>query len=173
MIHKKGIVYVSLMLIIVILIMGCAVTKKPPDNEGETPDSSQSDKAPTEEEKQEQTPKNEEELDGPTTAQDVKDGQYEGKTEKDERGNHGEVKITVENGRITEAEYIEYTKDNKPKSKENGYEYQQALDAFEKLPEMLIETQDLSKIDTYAGATGTTKTFKAAVMKALEEGKKE
>ena len=118
-------------------------------------------------------PKNEEKLDGPTNARKVKDGKYEGITDKDERGNYGIAKITVKDGKITEAEYTEYTEDNKPKTKESGYDYQQALDAFEKLPDILIETQDLNKIDTYAGATGTTKTFKIAVMKALEKGIKE
>jgi major membrane immunogen (membrane-anchored lipoprotein) len=170
---KKLICFLIVILLLTIAVSACAVTKKPPSRKGETPESSQSEKAPTQEEKQEQTPKNEEKLDGPTNARKVKDGKYEGITDKDERGNYGIAKITVKDGKITEAEYTEYTEDNKPKTKESGYDYQQALDAFEKLPDKLIETQDLNKIDTYAGATGTTKTFKIAVMKALEKGIKE
>ncbi|HZJ57401.1 MAG TPA: FMN-binding protein [Clostridia bacterium] len=171
--NKAGMRSLFIVFILAIAITGCTVTKKPPAKKGETPKSSQSENAPTEQEKQEQTPTNEEKLDGPTTAKDVKDGKYEGETDKDERGNFGEAKITVKDGKITEAEYTEFTEDNKPKTKESGYDYQQALDAFKKLPDILVEKQDLTKIDTYAGATGTTKTFKIAVMRALEKGTKE
>lgn len=166
---------VSLFMISLLLmaLIGCAVTKKPPAKENQTPKPNASEKAPTEKEKEEQTPKNEEKVEGPTTAKDVKDGEYEGKTEKDERGNYGVAKITVKDKKITEAEYKEFTEDNKPKSKENGYEYEQAMEAFDKLPDILLEKQDVSKVDTYAGATGTTKTFKAAVIKALEKGSKQ
>jgi len=38
------------------------------------------------------------------------------------------------------------------------------------LPKQLLETQDIEKIDTYTGATGTTNKFKTAVMNALKEG---
>lgn len=167
------VVLILLAITIAVTMVGCAVTKKPPSKDGETPKSGESENAPTPQEKEEQTPDNKDEFHGPLTAKGIGDGKYEGKTEKDERGNFGKAKITVKGERITEAEYTEYTEDNKPKSKENGYEYQQALDAFEKLPDILIEKQDLNKIDTYAGATGTTKTFKIAVMKALEKGSKE
>ena len=98
------------------------------------------------------------------------DGTYEGRTDKDERGNYGVAKVTVEDGKITEAEYTEYTDDDKPKSKENGYEYEPTLNAVKELPEQLIETQDVDKIDTYTGATGTTEKFKIAVKNALKEG---
>ncbi|NLJ40026.1 MAG: FMN-binding protein [Clostridiales bacterium] len=172
MYRPKTIALVLLICIGILVSSGCAVTKKPPSKKGETPKSNQSEKAPTAEEKQEQTPNAQDKLDGPTTAKNVKDGKYEGKTEKDERGNYGIAKITVKDGKISEAEYTEYTEDDKPKTKESGYDYQQAMDAFDKLPDILVEKQDLTAIDTYAGATGSTKTFKAAVMKALEQGSK-
>ena len=169
---KKSILFITVLILFSLTVAACAVTKQPPSNEGKSSDLSPSDKAPTEEEKEEQTPKNDENPDGPTTAQNAEDGEYEGRTEKDERGNYGVAKITVNDGRITEAEYTEYTDDDKPKSREGGYDYEQALNAFEDLPDILIEKQDVNNIDTYAGATGTTKTFKAAVMKALEKAAK-
>jgi len=102
-----------------------------------------------------------------TTPKGLEDGVYTGRTEKDERGNYGEIKITIADEKITEVDYVEYTEDGKPKSKENGYEYENALKAFEELPKRLIETQDVDKVDDYSGATGTSNKFRTAAKSAL------
>ena len=103
-----------------------------------------------------------------TTPEGLADGVYTGKTEKDERGNYGEAKITISGGKITEAEYVEYTEDGKPKSKENGYEYEAALESFEALSNELVEKQNIDDVDDYSGATGTTNKFREAVKEALK-----
>jgi len=169
-----------ILLLICALIIGAAVgCMQAPPKEGtkDQTENSKEDKKDAEvgedrEDKKEETPPPEDDEEGPTTPEGVKDGTYEGKTDKDERGNYGVAKITIKDGKITEAEYTEYTGDDKPKSKENGYEYEDALKAIEDLPKQLISTQDVDKIDTYTGATGTTNKFKTAVKNALKEGAK-
>lgn len=106
----------------------------------------------------------------PTTPQNVKDGTYEGTSDKDERGNYGKVKITVKDGKFTEVEYVEYTSDDKPKSQENGYTYEPALESFEELPKRLLEEQDVEKVDDYTEATGTSEKFRIAAKNALQKG---
>ncbi|NLB43045.1 MAG: FMN-binding protein, partial [Clostridiales bacterium] len=96
------------------------------------------------------------------------DGVYTGKTEADERGSFGEAKITIAGGKITEAEYVEYMEEGKPKSKENGYEYETALESFEALSNELVEKQNIDEVDDYTGATGTTDKFREAVKEALK-----
>lgn len=156
------------------IAVGCTQTPPKEGTQDQT-ENQQEDKKDAElgedkQENKEETPPQESAEEGPTTPEGVKDGTYEGKTDKDERGNYGIAKITVKDGKITEAEYTEYTEDGKPKSKENGYEYEEGLKAIEELPKQLLETQDIEKIDTYTGATGTTNKFKTAVMNALKEG---
>ncbi|HHY82273.1 MAG TPA: FMN-binding protein [Clostridiales bacterium] len=102
-----------------------------------------------------------------STPEGLEDGVYTGRSDEDERGNYGEIKITIADGKITEAEYIEYTSDGKEKSKENGYEYEEALKAFEDLPKKLIETQNVDEVDDYSGATGTSNKFRTAAKRAL------
>ena len=102
-----------------------------------------------------------------TTPKDLEDGIYVGNSEEDDRGNYGEVSITISSAEITDVEYTEYSGENKPKSAETGYEYKEALEAIEELPKQLIETQDVDEIDDYSGATGTTDKFRTAVKKAL------
>jgi len=120
---------------------------------------------------QEETPPDEEEVDAPTTAEGIPDGEYEGMTDKDERGNYGVATVTVEDEEIIEVEYVEYEDDDTPKSEETGYEYEEALEAFEALPEELLATQNVEEVDTYTGATGTSNKFRTAVKNALLEGK--
>ncbi len=166
------------LLLVFLLIFAIAVgcTQAPPkedtqdQTENPTEDRKDAELGEDKEEKKEETPPQDDADEGPTTAEGLADGTYEGRTDKDERGNYGVAKIKVEGGKIVEAEYTEYTDDDKPKSKENGYEYEPTLDAIRELPEQLIETQDVDKIDTYTGATGTTNKFKAAVKNALKEG---
>ena len=171
---KKCLVFLLVFTFILVIAASCTQTPPKEDTEDQTEnlaeDKKDAELGEDQEEKKEETPPPEGDEEGPTTPEGVKDGTYEGKTDKDERGNYGVAKITVKDGKITEAEYTEYTEDDKPKSKENGYEYEPTLDAMKELPEQLIETQDVDKIDTYTGATGTTNKFKTAVMNALKQG---
>ncbi|HHU48151.1 MAG TPA: FMN-binding protein [Clostridiales bacterium] len=109
-----------------------------------------------------------------TTAEGLEDGVYVGKSDEDERGSYGEIRITVADEQFTKVEYTEYSGDGNPKSRETGYEYEEALEAFEELPKQLMETQDVDDIDDYTGATGTSNKFRTAAKRALsgspEEG---
>lgn len=110
--------------------------------------------------------------DGPTTGEGLKDGTYEGQSDTDDRGSYGIVKLTIEGGKIKDVEYTEINgKDKKPKSKENGYDYEPALEAMEDLPEALEEKQDVDQVEVVSKATGTTNKFKTAAKNALAKGK--
>lgn len=102
-----------------------------------------------------------------TTPEGLEDGVYMGKSDEDDRGGYGEIRITIADEKITEVDYTEYTGDGEPKSEETGYEYEDALEAFEELPDQLIKTQDVDEIDDYSGATGTTEKFRVAAKRAL------
>jgi major membrane immunogen (membrane-anchored lipoprotein) len=102
-----------------------------------------------------------------TTPEGLEDGLYVGKSDEDDRGGYGEIKITIADEKITKVEYTEYTGDGEPKSEETGYEYEDALEAFEELPDQLIETQDVDEVDDYSGATGTSEKFRVAAKRAL------
>ncbi|NLC43581.1 MAG: FMN-binding protein [Clostridiales bacterium] len=106
--------------------------------------------------------------DNVTALEGLADGVYTGKTEKDERGSYGEAIITISGEKITEAEYIEYIEEGKPKSKENGYEYEEALASFEALANELVEKQNVDEVDDYSGATGRSENFRTAVKEALK-----
>jgi FMN-binding domain. len=161
---SRRLTLILVFVLLIAIVAGC--TQAPPKDqtkdqtENPTEDEKDAEVGEDKAENREENPPQEGEKEGPTTPEGVKDGTYEGKTDKDERGNYGVAKITVKNGKITEAEYTEYTEDGKPKSKENGYEYEEGLKAIEELPKQLLETQDIEKIDTYTGATGTTNKFK-------------
>jgi major membrane immunogen (membrane-anchored lipoprotein) len=119
-------------------------------------------------------PDNREEAEGAdqtaNTAQGIPDGEYEGRSDSDERGNYGIVRLTVENEQITEVVYEEYSGDDVLKSREGGYTWEPSLEAFEELPQQLIQTQDVAKVDDYTGATGTTNKFRTAAKRALGQG---
>jgi len=110
--------------------------------------------------------------DQPTTGEGLKDGTYEGQSDTDERGSYGIVKLTIEGGKIKNVEYSEINgSDKKPKSKENGYDYEPALQAIESLPKALEEKQDVDKVEVVSKATGTSNKFKTAAKNALAKGK--
>jgi hypothetical protein len=76
--------------------------------------------------------------------------------------------LTIEDGKIVDAQYSEINgQDNLPKSEENGYTYEDALKAFDILPERLKEVQDVDKVDVVSKATGTSNKFKTAAKNAL------
>lgn len=112
-----------------------------------------------------------------------KDGTYEKTSEPDERGNYATIKIVIKDGKITEAEYVEYTP-NGPKdenygkvngeiqNQENYDKAQKALAATKTFGQKLVEKQDPSKVDAVSGATNSHKTFVQLANEALEEAKK-
>ena len=94
------------------------------------------------------------------------DGTYVGFSSADERGNVGYAKITVSGGKITDAVLA----DLQVKTSDN-YQYQQSLDAWATLEQSLVTTQDVTKVDAVAQATGTSNLFKEAATAALEKAK--
>ncbi len=113
-----------------------------------------------------------------------KDGDYSAKSTPDERGNYSEVKITIKDGKIATANYQGYLKDGSAKDEnygktdgkiENQDNYDKAQNALKgaaTYAPKLVETQDVSKVDTVAGATHAHDEFKEAVGKILEQAKK-
>ena len=54
-----------------------------------------------------------------TTPEGLEDGVYVGKSDEDERGGYGEIRITIENEKITDVEYTEYSRRWQPKIQGN------------------------------------------------------
>lgn len=112
-----------------------------------------------------------------------KDGEYTEKSSPDERGNYGEIKITVKDGKITAADYKGYLKDGKVKdqdygktngkieNQENYDKAQKALVGAATYGPKLVETQEVSKVDAVSGATSSLEQFKDAAGKALAKAK--
>jgi len=105
-----------------------------------------------------------------SSATSYKDGTYEGKSATDERGNYGMIKIKIEGGRITSADYVEYEASGNPKGPE--YPYPQALEDIPKYEDQLVKTQDPDKVDTISGSTGTADKFRDAAKNALKSAGK-
>ncbi|MCX7749526.1 MAG: FMN-binding protein [Clostridia bacterium] len=107
-----------------------------------------------------------------------KDGDYSAKSDPDERGNYGEMKIKVSDGKIAEVDFKEFTPkgpkdENYGKGNEENYKKaQDALKAAKTYGPKLIETQDVEKVDLISGATGSHTLFKDLAKKALEAAKK-
>lgn len=113
-------------------------------------------------------------------AKTYKDGSYKQEGEVDEHGWKPEINITVADGKITEVVYDEFSKDdNHKKSEDEAYKEAYAAKVpgadqkanYEKLAKDLVEKQDPSKVDTIAGATSTTNSFKELAKNALKQAK--
>lgn len=112
-----------------------------------------------------------------------KDGTYTGKSSPDDRGAIGELTLTIQQGKITKADYKGIQKDGKVKDSEYGKtngtienpefykKAQQGLKGAMSYGPRLIETQDLNKVDSISGATLSFKQFSEAGHKALEQAK--
>jgi major membrane immunogen (membrane-anchored lipoprotein) len=94
------------------------------------------------------------------------DGSYVGFSSADARGSVGYAVITVSGGKITDAKLA----DLQVKTKDN-YQYQTSLDAWATLEQSLVTSQDVTKVDAVAKATGTSTLFKDAATAALEMAK--
>jgi len=113
----------------------------------------------------------------------LKDGTYEKTSEPDERGNYATITVVIKGGKITEAEYVEYTpdgpkdenygkKDGKIENQENYDKAQKALEASKTYGDKLVDAQDPSKVDAVSGATSSHKTFVQLANEALADAKK-
>ena len=118
-----------------------------------------------------------------------KDGEYDGRSadfinedESDEAGNgYGEVKIKIENGKITECEYKTYELDGTLKDenygKENGeiknkdfyQKAQRARSACDNYAQQLVSKGNIDDVDAVSGATVNYNEFKEAVGEALKK----
>lgn len=97
------------------------------------------------------------------------DGTFTGKSQRDERGAYGSIKIEVEGGKIVRATYDEFNEDDS--KKDESYAYQPAITAQKTLEERLVKTQDPDEVDNVSGATGTWEKFKEASKDALKKAK--
>lgn len=113
-----------------------------------------------------------------------KDGSYRVEAENfDDHGWKEFVNVTVKDGKITEVEFdAENEEDGHLKTEDEAYKeaYTGAgfetypADYTEKLESGLIEKQDAEKVDSVAGATTSSTSFKAMVkelQKAMKQGK--
>ncbi len=109
-----------------------------------------------------------------------KDGEYSAKSDADERGNWGEIKIKVSDGKISEVDFKEFVKGGAEKDENYGKggdevnykKAQDALKAAKGYAPKLVETQDVDKVDVVSGATSSHTLFKTIANKALEGAKK-
>ena len=97
------------------------------------------------------------------------------RTQKDAYGNESEIKVTMENDKITAVEWNEYTNGEKKDSnygKDQGEEkYKQAQDALAgsaTYPTQLMEKQDINKVEAVTGATQSYNTFVELYKKAVQ-----
>ena len=165
---KKRISMIIAFVLALILLASCAPRQgQPQASPSPSPSPAETSPEPSPAGDETEGDQNGEETGDVTTPEGLEDGVYVGKSDEDERGGYGEIRITIENEKITDVEYTEYSGDGNPKSKETGYEYEEALEAFEELPKQLIETQDVDEIDDFSGATGTSEKFRVAAKRAL------
>ena len=112
-----------------------------------------------------------------------KDGTYSAKSSSDERGAVGEITLTIQQGKITKADYKGLQKDGKIKDLEYGKtngkienaefykKAQQAVKGAATYAPKLLEMQNVEKVDSISGATVSYKQFSEAVKLALEQAK--
>lgn len=115
----------------------------------------------------------------------AKDGTYVGKSSADEKGEVGQLTITIENHKITKSEYVGLNKDGSVKGENYGKNddgsignkvyYNKAQHAVEvngEYAKKLLETQELNKVDGVSGATVSYKQFFEAAQDALGKAAK-
>lgn len=109
----------------------------------------------------------------------LKDGNYEAKSEADDKGNTAEIKIEVKDGKIATVKYDEFSAEGVAKSTNEAYN-KKMTDAgnennpstgFPKLEEALVEKQDPATVDAVTGVTSSSDKFKALATEALESAK--
>ena len=113
------------------------------------------------------------------------DGKYEAiPSIKDDWGGSAKVELTIKGGKITSCAFYSYEADGKLKDADYGkvggeikntglYKIaQNAVLQSSKYPEMLVETQDIEKLDALSGATVSFALFKDAVKQIMKKAYK-
>ena len=112
-------------------------------------------------------------FDLPVNASGVKDGIYTGESPYDAFDYKHVVKIKVENGKFVEVDYNEVKKDGHGKQEDEEYCDEMSVMgttpaiAYPDMEEMLLTTQDITKVDGVSGATYSRYRFRYAVTIAL------
>lgn len=118
-------------------------------------------------------------LEGAKDGDKYKDGDYKAAGTEDERGWTPMVSINVKEGKIAAVTYDEVSS-KQFSNKSTDAAYREAFKknknvdivaAYEALQKSLIEKQDPTKVDAYAGATHAYDSFVALAAKALEQAK--
>lgn len=121
--------------------------------------------------------------DASTDASGFKDGEYHGESAVDEWGGKVTTDIVIKDGKITEATLHNLTADGKEKGEDYGkaaegatnkglYKIaQNAIKQAQEYPKLLVETNDIEKVDAISGATTSFNSFKEAVNDALKNAK--
>lgn len=137
------------------LMVGCTSTKEEPKEE-------------TTEQTTEET----------TETAETAEETFKAESEADDRGYKGVVEITYKDGKIATVVYNEIGKDGKTKKEDEGYNTEMkkvskvsAKEAAEQLEKALVETQDIEKVDTVSGATGSSELFKTLAKEAIAQKK--
>ena len=110
------------------------------------------------------------------------DGTYTGRSQADDNGEYGEIKLTIGGGDdITAATFQLYEKSGHVKDTEYGkvngqimdvnayHRAQEGIVAAPKYAAQLVSTDDLAKVDVISGATLSYQQFEEAVQDALRD----
>jgi major membrane immunogen (membrane-anchored lipoprotein) len=112
-----------------------------------------------------------------------RDGVYPGRSGEDDTGAWGEVRITIEAGKVRDCEFVTWQKDGRVKDAEYGkingeisnqvyYDKAQlAVEAMKKYTAEYLEAGDLKAVEAVSGATISYDQFLEAVENALETAK--
>ncbi len=111
------------------------------------------------------------------------DGVYTAQSSPDERGAVGQITVTVQAGKITQAEYQGIQKDGRIKGDDYGKtsgkvenkdfydKAQKAVKGAQTYAPKLVEAQAPEKVDSVTGATVSYRQFVEAAKKALGQAK--
>ncbi|EFI41962.1 MULTISPECIES: FMN-binding protein [Peptoniphilus] len=112
-----------------------------------------------------------------------KDGEYTAQSDPDDWGGKIVLRLTVKDGKIETCEQDNLDSSGQEKNEEYGkidgkisnpglYKIAQgAVEATKEYPNMLIDKQDINKVEVISGATVSHKCFTDAVNRALEDAK--
>lgn len=110
-----------------------------------------------------------------------KDGTYTATSEKDNWGGWADISITVKDKKIVDCTFTAYDKDGAVKDKTYGMEdgqiknagiyklAQASVEGGQKYPGILLEKQNINKVDAVSGATVSHRLFQDAAKKALKD----
>ena len=121
-------------------------------------------------------------VDTDVTAGGFTDGTYTGRSQADDNGEYGAIKLTIGGGDdITAATFQLYEKSGHVKDSEYGkvngqimdvnayHRAQEGIVAAPKYAAQLVSTDDLAKVDVISGATLSYQQFEEAVQDALRD----